>query len=397
MVMLRHSLLPNFFMRNLIKAIQGNRPFLVDYQLAQDHIQLKKSAGLTDLIKQMFGDTPKPYQVGGTFVIPVTGMIGKGLSPMEAIGSADVEVIDDQIDQALAANPSRILFHINSDGGTVDGVEELADKIRSLPIETIAFSSGSMNSAAYWIGSACTRVVVSPSSSIASVGVYLTLMDQSAQAKAAGVQVKVYKSGAFKGIGVPYTSTTPEQDDYLQKEVDALAESFKASVKMKRKMVQDSDLQGQSMPGKMAAQKGFATGLANSLKDLLAQLEGGTATQAKSTAPVISSKAKNKATAFKAQEGETEAVPFEADGLNPRQRYLVDELEGIAETFGEFDQSSLADGSHYVAKSPFTSQGLICSNCVFYQGGRKCKVVAGDIDPEAICKLWVIPAGLVKE
>ena len=269
------SPLPNFFMRNLIKAINGNRPFLVDYQIAKDHLELKAKQGFTDLLSQFFGETPKPYVTqGGTYVIPVVGMIGKGLSPLDAFGSADVEDIDDQIDEALASNPARIVFHINSDGGAVDGVEELADKIRSLPVETIAFSSGSMNSAAYWIGSAATRVVVSPSSSIGAVGVYLTLMDQSAQAKASGLEVKVYKAGAFKAIGVPGTSTTPEQDDYLQKQVDDLAETFKAGVKMKRKMVQDSDLQGQSMSGKVAAQKGFATGLANSLKDLLAQLEG---------------------------------------------------------------------------------------------------------------------------
>jgi protease-4 len=271
-------------MRNLIKAINGNRPFLVDYQIAKDHLELKAKQGFTDLLSQIFGETPKPYMTqGGTFVIPVVGMIGKGLSPLDAFGSADVEKIDDQIDEALAANPKRILFHINSDGGTVDGVEELADKIRSLPVDTIAFSSGSMNSSAYWIASAANRVVVSPSASTASVGVYMTLLDQSEQAKASGLQVKVYKSGQFKGIGIPGTSTTPEQDDYLQREVDALAETFKASVRMKRKLVQDEDMQGQSMSGKMAAQKGFATGLANSLKDLLAQLDGG---QVKATAPI---------------------------------------------------------------------------------------------------------------
>lgn len=279
-------------MRNLIKAIQGQRPFLVDYQLAQDHIQAKKAAGLSDFIKQMFGESPKPYQVGGTYVIQINGMIGKSLSPLEAIGATDVEVIDDQIDVALAANPQRILFHINSDGGTVDGVEELANRISSLPIDTIAFSSGSANSAAYWIASACNRLVVSPSSSIASVGVYLTVNDQSEAAKAAGIQVKVYKSGQFKGIGIPGTSTTPEQDTYLQAEVEALAETFKASVKAKRKLVQDTDLQGQSMTGRMAAQKGFATGLANSLKELLGQLEGGTALAPKLGSPAIASKVK---------------------------------------------------------------------------------------------------------
>lgn len=262
-------------MRNLIKAINGHRPFLVDYQIAKEHLELKSKQGFTDLLSQIFGEAPKPYQTqGGTYVIPVMGMIGKGLSPLEAIGSADVEKIDDQIDEALAANPKRILFHINSDGGTVDGVEELAEKIRSLPVETIAYSSGSMNSAALWIGAASSRVVVSPSASVGSVGVYVTVLDQSAQAKAAGLEVKVIKSGALKGMGIPGTSLTSEQEAYLQQEVDALAETFKASVRMKRKLVQEADMQGQSFSGKVAAQKGFATGLANTLKDLLAQLDG---------------------------------------------------------------------------------------------------------------------------
>lgn len=262
-------------MRNLIKAINGHRPFLVDYQIAKEHLELKSKQGFTDLLSQIFGETPKPYQTpGGTYVIPVMGMIGKGLSPLEAIGSADVEKIDDQIDEALAANPKRILFHINSDGGTVDGVEELAEKIRSLPVDTIAYSSGSMNSAALWIAAASNRVLVSPSASVGSVGVYVTILDQSAQAKAAGLEVKVIKSGALKGMGIPGTSLTSEQEAYLQQEVDELANTFKASVRMKRKLVQEADMQGQSFSGKLAAQKGFATGLANSLKDLLAQLDG---------------------------------------------------------------------------------------------------------------------------
>lgn len=262
-------------MRNLIKAINGHRPFLVDYQIAKEHLELKSKQGFTDLLSQIFGETPKPYQTpGGTYVIPVMGMIGKGLSPLEAIGSADVEKIDDQIDEALASNPKRILFHINSDGGTVDGVEELAEKIRSLPVDTIAYSSGSMNSAALWIAAASNRVVVSPSASVGSVGVYVTILDQSAQAKAAGLEVKVIKSGALKGMGIPGTSLTSEQEAYLQQEVDELANTFKASVRMKRKLVQEADMQGQSFSGKLAAQKGFATGLANTLKDLLAQLDG---------------------------------------------------------------------------------------------------------------------------
>jgi hypothetical protein len=56
------------------------------------------------------------------------------------------------------------------------------------------------------------------------------------------------------------------------------ANTFKANVKMKRTMVNDADLNGGTMSGKEAAAKGLVTGLADSLKILLGQLEG-TATQ----------------------------------------------------------------------------------------------------------------------
>jgi ClpP class serine protease len=379
-------------MRSLIKAINGQKPFLIDYQIAQQHLATTEKLGFTDLITKWLGESPKPYQVGGTYVIPINGVIGKGLSPIEAIGATDVEVVDDWIDQAVAANPQRIVFNINSDGGTVDGVEELANKIRNLKVPTIAFGT-SMNSSAYWIGSAADRVVVTPSASVGSIGVFAVVKDLSEQAKAMGITVKVFRSDELKGIGVPGTQITSAQEAYLQKSVIDTANVFKADVKMKRKMVADADLTGASMSGREAAQKGLATGLVDSFKVLMAQLEPGFKANTKSAVKTTGKMA------LKAQASEdtaTEATT-ENDGLTPRQRYLVDELEGVVETFGEFNQTSKADGAHYVAASPFVKQGLVCSNCVFFQGGRKCGLVSGDIDPNAICKLWVIPEALVKE
>lgn len=81
--------------------------------------------------------------------------------------------------------------------------------------------------------------------------------------------------------------------------------------------------------------------------------------------------------------------------LTSRQQALYKTYEAIAETFGKFDQGTTADGAHYVAESPFADEGLVCSNCVFYEGGRICEIVTGDIAPEGICKLWVINEELV--
>lgn len=82
-------------------------------------------------------------------------------------------------------------------------------------------------------------------------------------------------------------------------------------------------------------------------------------------------------------------------GLNPRQFAMYDIFEKMAEKFGVWNQGIGADGAHYVAQSPFADQGMICSNCVFYEGGKRCEIVEGEIEPNGICKLWVIRENLL--
>lgn len=93
-------------------------------------------------------------------------------------------------------------------------------------------------------------------------------------------------------------------------------------------------------------------------------------------------------------------VPAEApepeDLLQPRQTALYEGYEQIVEQFGKFDQSSGPNGAHYIADNPFVAEGLACANCVFYEGGQGCELVSGQIAPDAICKLWVIDASLLK-
>lgn len=83
------------------------------------------------------------------------------------------------------------------------------------------------------------------------------------------------------------------------------------------------------------------------------------------------------------------------DDLTAVQSVLYSSLETIVETHGQFDQGIGASGAHYVAESPFADKGLICANCVFYEGGRGCEIVSGDIAPEAICKFWIISERLL--
>jgi hypothetical protein len=96
-------------------------------------------------------------------------------------------------------------------------------------------------------------------------------------------------------------------------------------------------------------------------------------------------------------EEEPEDMDDPEEKLNPRQKLMYDQYEQAVEMFGKFDQTSKANGAHYApAKAnPFIKQGMICSNCVFFMGGQGCEIVAGKIEPNAVCKLWIIPEDLI--
>ena len=81
----------------------------------------------------------------------------------------------------------------------------------------------------------------------------------------------------------------------------------------------------------------------------------------------------------------------------PRQAMELQQNELNVETFGLLDQGAGPNGAHYGAgdKNPFQAQGLLCQNCYQFDGARACEIVAGDIDPNGICKFWVIPEALV--
>ena len=85
--------------------------------------------------------------------------------------------------------------------------------------------------------------------------------------------------------------------------------------------------------------------------------------------------------------------------LNNRQKLMYKHYEHVVEMFGKFDQTAKENGAHYApaAKNPFVKEGLVCSNCVYFKGGQACEIVAGKVEPNGICKLWIIPSDLIKK
>jgi signal peptide peptidase SppA len=258
-------------MRFLTNGLSGREPLLIDPAKAKDHAVLAEKFGFTDMLAQLFGVAPKPYVVDGIGIVPVVGVIGKGVSPLERMmGVADVNDIGEALD-AFAANPEveKVALQVSSPGGTVTGVEELANKVRNIGKPTMAYTDSEMASAAYWIASAADRVIASPSSTVGSIGVYLAIPDYSKAAEMAGIKMVVIKSGKFKGAGIEGTSLNADQIENLQASVDGIHADFKAAVSMKRKMVKAEAMEGQTFSGKQAAAQGLVTGLADSFSEAL--------------------------------------------------------------------------------------------------------------------------------
>jgi len=260
-------------MRFLLNGLNGREALLIDPAKANDHRVLAEKFGFTDMLAQLFGEVPKAYIAeDGTGVIPIAGVIGKSLSPLEKMtGAVDVSDIADTIDE-YAMNPqvTRIAFQVSSPGGTVTGVEELANKVRNIAKPTMSYTDTEMASAAYWVAAAADKVVASPSSTVGSVGVYMVVADYSEAAKAEGIKMIVIKAGQHKAIGVPGAEVTDAHQAHLQEGVDEIHADFKAAVLKTRKMVKVEDMEGQVFSGKQAAQRGLVTGLADSFNEAVA-------------------------------------------------------------------------------------------------------------------------------
>ena len=78
--------------------------------------------------------------------------------------------------------------------------------------------------------------------------------------------------------------------------------------------------------------------------------------------------------------------------LNDRQNEQYNKLLDIVGIFGKYNKHINNNGAHYIGpkQNPFNRKGMKCQNCVFYKN-KICSIVEGSIDPNALCKLWIIP------
>lgn len=215
-------------------------------------------------------DLDQAEVVNGIARIPVGGPIGQNLGEMEkGAGCVDVDDICSELDEA-EENPevNTILLNFDTPGGMVMGTPECGARILAVEKPVYAWTRGHMCSAGYWLASCTDGIFCTPTADIGCIGVCCSFMDLSKMADMAGIKVKVFGSGTYKGMGQPGTSLTPAQELLLQSKIMQLAETFYDHVRAQRGAIAAEDMQGQTFKGSEACEKGFVDGLMNNLAEL---------------------------------------------------------------------------------------------------------------------------------
>ena len=162
----------------------------------------------------------------GIALIPVYGtLVRRSLGLDAASGLTSYGQVAAMLDAALVdASITGILLDIDSPGGEAGGVFELAQRVRAAnavkPVWAVA--SDSAFSAAYAIASAASRIYVSQTGGVGSIGVIAMHVDQTARDAQDGYRFTAVTAGAHKNDFSPHEPLDPDAYALLQAEVDRL-------------------------------------------------------------------------------------------------------------------------------------------------------------------------------
>lgn len=228
----------------------------------------------SDLAAPLVPKRPTIDAPAGIAVIPVVGSLVRrtvGLDP--ASGFTSYAEIAGMVDAALA-DPSveGIVLDIDSPGGEAGGVFELGERIRAAdamkPVWAVA--SDTAFSAAYAIGCSASRLLVSRTGGVGSIGVIAMHVDQTARDAQQGYRYTPITAGDHKNDFSPHEKLGPEAHARLQAEVDRLYVMFVDHVAAMRTL--DADAVRATEAGIYFGADAVTSGLADAVGSLDAVL-----------------------------------------------------------------------------------------------------------------------------
>jgi len=194
-----------------------------------------------------FAAAPVRSSGGKQGQIAVIQVFGPIVQRASQLGMCENGVGADDISKALSSAMSdetvgQILLEFDTPGGSVFGVGELADQIRSMrPTKPIVGISNSLAaSAGYWMLSQCSEAYCTPGGMVGSIGVFTAHQDISKALDEAGVKVTLISAGKYKTEGSPFSPLDEEAKASTQASVDGYYSMFTNGVAKGRGVPIDS-------------------------------------------------------------------------------------------------------------------------------------------------------------
>ncbi|MBF0424670.1 MAG: S49 family peptidase [Magnetococcales bacterium] len=195
-------------------------------------------------------DVPSPAAPDGLIVtpngialVPIHGTLAKRVGAVEtASGLTSYAVVEEMImDAATDPAVKAILLDIDSPGGEVGGVFELAAMIREArqgkPVWAVADDAFS---AAYLLASAAERIYLPQTAGVGSVGVIAVHVDESQRDAQEGRRYTTVFAGARKNDFSSHEPLSGDARNRLQAEVDRLYGMFVATVAANRNISEEA-------------------------------------------------------------------------------------------------------------------------------------------------------------
>jgi ClpP class serine protease len=228
------------FLAGLGPRIAGRQLRLTGLDIAPDDLALAALPARAGILTNGFaeqvhrnGQTPYAL-VDGVAVIEISGvLVHRGAWIGQSSGQTSYEGIAAQL-AAAASDPlvRGIALEIDSFGGEVAGVFDLADAIRAArnAVPVWAFVVEHAFSAGYALASQADRIILPRTGAVGSIGVVVMHADLSGQLSDAGVTVTLVHSGAHKVDGNPYEPLPDPVRARIQGEIDGLRDLFAETV-----------------------------------------------------------------------------------------------------------------------------------------------------------------------
>jgi signal peptide peptidase SppA len=154
---------------------------------------------------------------------------GNMVDDISGPGSTSTQKFTGALRQLLADDTvGQILIDIDSPGGSVYGVAELAGEIIKARAQkpVVAVANSLAASAAYWIGCSAGEFYVTPGGEVGSIGVWQAHFDYSKALEDEGVKPTLISAGKYKVEGNPYVPLDSEAQAFMQSRVDDYYDAF---------------------------------------------------------------------------------------------------------------------------------------------------------------------------